>query len=89
MFFGILFVEVFSLTKWNTAETRTQNYLTMGSALVMLAFMTTGCVSRLFLRSLDLDSYFFLARAGINTCTISEQITFVVADCSFHSDEAL
>jgi voltage-dependent calcium channel len=45
MFFGILFVEVFSLTKWNTAETREQNYSTMGSALVMLAFMTTGCVS--------------------------------------------
>ena len=45
MFFGILFVEVFSLTKWNTAETREQNYSTMGSALVMLAFMTTGCVA--------------------------------------------
>ncbi len=45
MFFGILFVEAFSLTKWNTAETRNQNYSTMGSALVMLAFMTTGCVS--------------------------------------------
>jgi hypothetical protein len=45
MFFGILFVEVFSLTKWNTLETRNQNYSTMGSALVMLAFMTTGCVS--------------------------------------------
>jgi voltage-dependent calcium channel len=47
MFFGILFVEVFSLTKWNTAETRDQNYSTMGNALVMLAFMTTGCVLRL------------------------------------------
>jgi voltage-dependent calcium channel len=44
MFFGILFVEVFSLTKWNTAETRYQNYSTMGRALVMLAFMTTGYV---------------------------------------------
>lgn len=44
MFFGILFVEVFSLTKWNTAETREQNYSTMGGALVMLAFMTTGSV---------------------------------------------
>ncbi|KAF8465445.1 Ion transport protein-domain-containing protein, partial [Russula ochroleuca] len=42
MFFGILFVEVFSLTKWNTAEARNQNYSTMGTALVMLAFMTTG-----------------------------------------------
>lgn len=44
IFFGILFVEVFGLTKWNTAETRVQNYSTMGNALVMLAFMTTGYV---------------------------------------------
>jgi hypothetical protein len=35
-------VEVFSLTKWNSAETRDQNYSTMGNALVMLAFMTSG-----------------------------------------------
>ncbi len=44
MFFAILFVEVFSLTKWNTLETRNQNYSTMSNALVMLAFMTSGCV---------------------------------------------
>ncbi len=44
MFFGILFLEVFSLTKWNTAETRDQNYSTLGTSLVMLAFMTSGCV---------------------------------------------
>jgi voltage-dependent calcium channel len=42
IFFAILFVEVFGMTKWNTAETRNQNYSTMGSALVMLAFMSTG-----------------------------------------------
>ncbi|KAI5121745.1 hypothetical protein M0805_009034 [Coniferiporia weirii] len=42
LFFGILFVEVFSLTKWHSAETRTQNYSSLGSALVMLAFMSTG-----------------------------------------------
>jgi voltage-dependent calcium channel len=42
IFFAILFVEVFGMTKWNTAETRSQNYSTMGSALVMLAFMSTG-----------------------------------------------
>ncbi|KLO12110.1 hypothetical protein SCHPADRAFT_875932 [Schizopora paradoxa] len=42
LFFGILFVEVFSLTKWQSAETRTQNYSSLGSALVMLAFMSTG-----------------------------------------------
>ncbi|KII90373.1 hypothetical protein PLICRDRAFT_173801 [Plicaturopsis crispa FD-325 SS-3] len=42
IFFATLFVEVFSMTKWNSAETRSQNYSTMGSALVMLAFMSTG-----------------------------------------------
>ncbi|KAF7794178.1 hypothetical protein EIP86_005309 [Pleurotus ostreatoroseus] len=42
LFFGILYVEVFSMTKWNTAETRNQNYANMANALVMLAFMTTG-----------------------------------------------
>ncbi|KAK7445064.1 calcium channel protein [Stygiomarasmius scandens] len=42
MFFAILYVEVFGLTKWGGAETRSQNYSTIGSALVMLAFMSTG-----------------------------------------------
>ncbi|KAF8882238.1 Ion transport protein-domain-containing protein [Infundibulicybe gibba] len=42
VFFAILYVEVFSMTKWNTAETRNQNYSSLGSSLVMLAFMTTG-----------------------------------------------
>ncbi|TDL23428.1 hypothetical protein BD410DRAFT_897507 [Rickenella mellea] len=42
LFFGILFVEVFSLAKWQSAETRNQNYASLGSALVMLAFMSTG-----------------------------------------------
>ena len=42
LFFAILFVEVFSLTKWNTGETRNMNYSSMANALVMLAFMTTG-----------------------------------------------
>ena len=42
LFFSILLVEVFSLTKWNSGETRNQNYSTMPKALVMLAFMTTG-----------------------------------------------
>ncbi|KAI0050088.1 hypothetical protein FA95DRAFT_1487881 [Auriscalpium vulgare] len=41
-FFAILFVEVFSLTKWGSGETRNQNYSTMGNALVMLAFMSSG-----------------------------------------------
>ena len=41
-FFAILYVEVFSLTKWHSAETRNQNYTSIGTALVMLAFMTSG-----------------------------------------------
>ncbi|KAF5368727.1 hypothetical protein D9757_010428 [Collybiopsis confluens] len=42
MFFAILDVEVFGLTKWMTGENRLQNYSSIGSALVMLAFMSTG-----------------------------------------------
>ena len=42
LFFAILYVEVFSLTRWESAETRNENYETLGSALVMLAFMSTG-----------------------------------------------
>ena len=86
MFFGILFVEVFSMTKWNTAETRYENYSTMGRTLVMLAFMTTGCASLSFFDRLAFTR--LLARAGINTCTICEQVPFVAAGQSFHSDEA-
>ncbi|KAH9840560.1 Ion transport protein-domain-containing protein [Rhodofomes roseus] len=41
-FFAIMYMEVFSMTKWSSAETRYQNYGTMSRALVMLAFMTTG-----------------------------------------------
>ncbi|KIY44406.1 hypothetical protein FISHEDRAFT_51638 [Fistulina hepatica ATCC 64428] len=42
LFFAILYVEVFSLTKWYSAEAPNINYATIGNALVMLAFMTTG-----------------------------------------------
>lgn len=42
LFFGILYVEVFSLTKWGNGESRNQNYSSLGSALVMLAFMSAG-----------------------------------------------
>ncbi|TFK68921.1 hypothetical protein BDN72DRAFT_646515 [Pluteus cervinus] len=42
VFFAILFVEVFGMTKWGTAESYMQNYSSIGSALVMLAFMSTG-----------------------------------------------
>ncbi|KAF8639058.1 hypothetical protein AX17_001754 [Amanita inopinata Kibby_2008] len=42
IFFAILFLEIFGMTKWGSAETRNQNYFTLGSSLVMLAFMSTG-----------------------------------------------
>lgn len=43
LFFAILFLEVFGLTKiGNNSESRFQNYYTFGNALVMLAFMSTG-----------------------------------------------
>ena len=42
IFFAILFVEVFSMTKWNTREGRNQNFSGMANALVMLAFMSNG-----------------------------------------------
>lgn len=44
LFFGMLFIEVFALTKWGNGETYNQNYQSLGSALVMLAFMSTGYV---------------------------------------------
>lgn len=44
IFFAILMVEIFSLTKWGSGETWNQNYSSMGTALVMLAFMTSGYV---------------------------------------------
>ncbi|TEB23953.1 high-affinity cell membrane calcium channel [Coprinellus micaceus] len=54
IFFGILFVEVFGLTKWGGAETRTQNYSSLGSALVMLAFQSTGEAWNQYMHDFDL-----------------------------------
>ena len=72
IFFSILFVEVFSLTKWNTGKNRNQNYSAMSKALVMLVFMTSGCI----LLSYSCVAHFLptehSARAGINLCTTSE-----------------
>ncbi|KAG8696332.1 calcium channel protein [Ceratobasidium sp. 394] len=42
VFFAIVFVEVFALTRWDTAENHNQNYSSFGNALLMLAFMSTG-----------------------------------------------
>ena len=45
LFFAILYVEVFGLTKWGGVETPTTNYYSLGSALVMLSFQSTGFVT--------------------------------------------
>ncbi|KAG9004060.1 calcium channel protein [Tulasnella sp. JGI-2019a] len=42
IFFAIVFVEVFGLTRWESAETRNQNYREFSNALIMLAFMCFG-----------------------------------------------
>ncbi|ORX40063.1 Ion transport protein-domain-containing protein [Kockovaella imperatae] len=43
IFFGMMFLEVFGLTKMgNNAGTRFQNYYRFSNSLVMLAFMSTG-----------------------------------------------
>jgi hypothetical protein len=81
LFFGIVFVEVFSLTRWGKAETRYQNYTSLGRTLVMLAFMSTGFVLFQSDRQDDtqgLTVTFFTAKGGISTCTISMSLT-----CSF------
>jgi voltage-dependent calcium channel len=48
IFFGIAYIEVFGLTRWNNFETHFQNYRNFENALVMLAFTSTG-YERLFL----------------------------------------
>ncbi|KAJ6583225.1 hypothetical protein B0H10DRAFT_2340382 [Mycena sp. CBHHK59/15] len=65
LFFGILFLEVFALTKWNSAETRSQNFSTMGSSLVMLTFMSTGAEGFSFIYLIS------TARGGISICMIT------------------
>jgi hypothetical protein len=42
LFFAIMFIEVFGLTKWYSAENSYQNYQTMGAALLMLVSTSTG-----------------------------------------------
>ncbi|PFH47046.1 hypothetical protein AMATHDRAFT_77384 [Amanita thiersii Skay4041] len=55
IFFGILFVEVFSMTKWGSGENRNQNYSSLGSALVMLAFMSTGEGWNQYMHDFDIE----------------------------------
>lgn len=44
LFFAMLWLEVFALTKWGSGENHNANYQSLGRALVMLAFMSTGFV---------------------------------------------
>ncbi|KAG8896276.1 calcium channel protein, partial [Tulasnella sp. 403] len=42
LFFAIVSVEVFGLTRWESAETHNQNYRSVANALLMLVFMSVG-----------------------------------------------
>lgn len=42
LFFSIAYMEVFGLTRWNSAETHNQNYRSLDRSMIMLAFMCTG-----------------------------------------------
>ena len=70
LFFAILYVEVFSMTKWNTGENRNQNYSSMANALVMLAFMTTGWVISSWCH--DWLAHLPVEKDGMSTCTTCE-----------------
>ncbi|KAF8452208.1 Ion transport protein-domain-containing protein [Boletus edulis BED1] len=45
LFFTIMYMEVFGLTKWYSGENTDQNFQTMGSALLMLVSMSTGTLA--------------------------------------------
>lgn len=70
IFFAILFLEVFGLTKWGGAETHVTNYSSLGSAMVMLSFQSTGSVWS-FLPCSMLTFDYDIARVGISICTTS------------------
>ena len=42
LFFAIMYMEVFGLTKWYSAEDSYHNYQTMGMAFLMLVSLSTG-----------------------------------------------
>lgn len=48
---AIMFLEVFSLTKWQENETWMQNYSTFPRAMLMLTLMSTGWVQLLLVDS--------------------------------------
>ena len=67
-------MEVFGLTRWESAENHSQNYTSIGTALVMLAFMSTGYEfnAYFFEMSVTLELVMLTAKAGINICMTSE-----------------
>ncbi|KAG8875562.1 calcium channel protein [Tulasnella sp. 331] len=56
IFFAIVYVEVFGLTRWESAETRYQNYREFSNALIMLAFMCFGEGWNQYMHDFDGDS---------------------------------
>ncbi|KIM51695.1 hypothetical protein SCLCIDRAFT_33242 [Scleroderma citrinum Foug A] len=42
IFFAIMYMEVFGMTKWYSGESTLQNYQSIGNTLLMLSFMSTG-----------------------------------------------
>ena len=79
IFFAILFVEVFGLTKWGGVETPVANYSSLGSAMVMLAFQSVGSVLSFLLCFMILTFDHGIARVGISICTIS--MLFFITEC--------
>ena len=64
IFFAILYVEVFGLTKWGGKETPTTNYYSLGNAMLMLSFQSTGFV-RILIPLVNVH-IFYLDREGWN-----------------------
>ena len=70
IFFAILYLEVFGMTRWASAETRYQNYNTLGRSIVMLIFMSTGYVMSWQYHSADKNSFIASGKTGTNICMI-------------------
>lgn len=57
IFFAIMYMEVFGMTRWYSAESTFENYQSIGNTLLMLSFMSTGLVISTVLHSLQLTSF--------------------------------
>ncbi|KAG6811221.1 hypothetical protein H0H92_008482 [Tricholoma furcatifolium] len=76
IFFAILYVEVFSLTKWNSAETQDMNYISISSSLVMLTFMSSGE---------GWNQYMHDYTISYPRCTNNSESTLTDSDCGSES----